>query len=79
MANQPSPSSAAPPASATARTPPERHRPAWLLIGLMFATVLVVYLPVRHAEAKAEFETALHLRPDFGEARAGLEQLDHDR
>jgi Flp pilus assembly protein TadD len=33
----------------------------------------------RRAEAKAESEAALHLRPDPGQARASLEQLDHDR
>jgi hypothetical protein len=72
-------SAAAPPAPATFRTPPERYRPAWLLIAIVFAAVMAAYLPVWHAEAKAEFEAALHLRPDLGEARAGLEQLDHDR
>jgi tetratricopeptide (TPR) repeat protein len=33
----------------------------------------------RRAEAKTEFEAALHFRPDLDQARASLEQLDHDR
>ncbi|HUJ45415.1 MAG TPA: tetratricopeptide repeat protein [Opitutaceae bacterium] len=42
-------SSVAPPTPATSGTPPERYRPAWLLIAIVFAAVLAAYLPVWHA------------------------------
>jgi len=49
MSHRPPPSSAAPPAPASAGIAPERHWPAWLLPASVFAAVLAAYLPVWHA------------------------------